>query len=63
MKLPTEERKMQLNVHYIKQSSKERKEYIGNILNNKQLHDETMAEIRRRKEKNIGILRSYGVDI
>lgn len=47
----------------IKQSSKERKEYIGNILNNKQLHDETMAEIRRRKEKNIGILRSYGVDI
>ena len=47
----------------IKQSNKERKEYIGNILNNKQLHDETMAEIRKKKKKNIGILRSYGVDI
>ncbi|MGN0632696.1 MAG: hypothetical protein ACI4JW_02395 [Oscillospiraceae bacterium] len=47
----------------IKQSNKERKEYIGNILNNKQLYDETMAEVRRRKEKNIEILRSYGLEI
>ncbi len=47
----------------IKQSNKERREYIGNILNNKQLYDETISEINKRKEKNIGILRSYGVDI
>lgn len=47
----------------IKQYNKERKEYIGNILNNKDLYDETMAEIRRRKEKNIEILRVYGLEI
>ncbi|MBR1663779.1 MAG: hypothetical protein IJ696_05575, partial [Ruminococcus sp.] len=47
----------------IKQRNKERKEYIGNILNNKDLYDETMAEIRRRKEKNIEILRVYGLEI
>lgn len=47
----------------IKQSNKERREYIGNILNNKQMYDETILEINKRKEKNIGILRSYGVDI
>lgn len=47
----------------IKQSNKERREYIGNILNNKQLYDETISEINKRKEKNIGILRSYGLDI
>ncbi len=47
----------------IKQSNKERKEYIENIFNNKRLYDETMAEIRQRKERNIRILRSYGLDI
>ena len=47
----------------IKQSNKERREYIGSILNNKQLYDETVSEINKRKEKNIGILRSYGLDI
>ena len=47
----------------IKQNNKERKEYIGNILNNKDLYDETMAEIKQRKEKNIEILRSYGLKI
>lgn len=47
----------------IKQSNKERKEYIGNILNNKHLYDETISEINKRKERNIGILRLYGVDI
>lgn len=47
----------------IKQSNKERKEYIGNILNNKHLYDETMEEIRQRKERNIRILRLYGLDI
>ncbi|MBR1749831.1 MAG: hypothetical protein IJ740_02965 [Ruminococcus sp.] len=47
----------------IKQHNKERKEFIGNILNNKDLYDETMAEINHRKEKNIEILRSYGLKI
>ena len=47
----------------IKQSNKEGKEYIYNILNNKNLYDETMEEIKQRKERNIMILRSYGVDI
>ncbi len=47
----------------IKQNNKERKEYIGNILNNKDLYDETMAEIKQRKEKNIEILRSYRLKI
>jgi hypothetical protein len=47
----------------IKQSNKERKEYISNILNNKHLYDETMAEIRRRKERNTEILKAYGLNL
>ena len=47
----------------IKQSNKELKEYINSILNNKNLYDETMEEIKQRKERNIRILRLYGLDI